>query len=58
MEVIKINKEKQNIEINPRKVLPDSIDIHPAMTIVDYQKLENIPELVMNEIKKERRKIL
>ncbi len=49
--------EEQNVEITLRELLPDSIDLHPAMKIVDYQELENIPEFVFNEIKTEEKYI-
>ncbi|MGM0420624.1 MAG: hypothetical protein ACQEQG_06470 [Bacillota bacterium] len=40
-------------EIAPKELLPASIEIHPAMTIVDYQDLDDIPEAVIEEVEVE-----
>lgn len=42
---------KQNTEINPRELLPASIDLHPAMTLVDYQDLKEVPDFVIDQAK-------
>lgn len=36
-------------EIASEELLPDSIEIHPSMKIVDYQDLDDIPEVVIKE---------
>jgi len=41
--------EEHKLEKTPGELLPDSIEIHPAMTIVDYQDLDEIPETIINK---------
>ncbi|MFO7815588.1 MAG: hypothetical protein R6V14_07675 [Halanaerobiales bacterium] len=42
--------EEQKVEKTPGELLPDSIDTHPAMTLVDYEDLDEVPEYMYNQV--------
>ncbi len=43
-------KEEQKVEKTAGELLPDSIDTHPAMTLVDYKDLNEVPEYMYNQV--------
>jgi hypothetical protein len=47
--------EKQKIDIDVDELLPDSINVHPSFTLVDYQDLDDIPDAVIKEIEIEEK---
>ena len=42
-------KEEQKVEKTVGELLPDSIDTHPAVTLVDYEDLNEVPEYMYNQ---------
>lgn len=42
--------EEQKVDKTSGELLPDSIDTHPAMTLVDYQDLNEVPEYMYNQV--------
>ncbi len=45
--------ELEEIELSEKDFLPDSIQLHPSLTLKDYQKIDEIPEPFLDEIEKE-----
>jgi len=43
-------KEEQKVEKTAGELLPDSIDTHPAMVLVDYEDLNEVPEYMYNQV--------